>query len=95
MSHKGEGEIRYEEGMYKMATKATHLTGDLSSEKPDLCRVGSEDADNFYGAWVLGYGYFGVQFPKETTRDLTETEKKYWNGRQIQIGNQPPRKLNI
>jgi hypothetical protein len=84
--------IRKDEGLtivdnmdptYLMATTAYHLMGDISREKPDLCTVHAEDADNYYGSWVLGMGFFGVQFPKATTRLPTEEEKVYWESQHI------------
>ena len=68
-----------------MATKANHLTGDLSRKKPNLCLVASYDAENYYGNWVLGYGFIAVQFPKKTTRKLTAQDKKEWNVKVVGI----------
>ena len=86
---------------YKIATKAIHKLGDISRHVDDgnysdnLCIVTSEDETNFIGSWVTGFGFFNVKFPKETTRDLTEEEVEYFNGRSIQINNQPPVKLSV
>lgn len=70
-------------GCYLMATKATHLLGDLSREEPEPCSVYAEDEENYYGMWVLGLGFIGVQFPKTTTRPPTDIEKEYWESRKI------------
>lgn len=70
---------------YMMATTAIHQLGDISSDEPDLCIVNDEDADNYIGNWVTGLGFFGVKFPKVTTRDLTPDEIATYNGRQLAI----------
>lgn len=80
---------------YMMATKANHKLGDISSDEPDLCLVKDEDADNYIGSWVTGFGFFNVKFPKETTRELTPEEITYYNSKQIQIEDQPPCSLNV
>lgn len=74
---------------YMMATKAIHQLGDISRGEPDLCVIRSEDADNYIGNWVEGYGFINVKFPKRTTRELTDEEKEKWHGRQITIGGSP------
>ena len=65
--------------VYKMATKAEHLMGDISRKDADLCVIHSEDDKNYIGNWVEGYGFIDVRFPKETTRDLTEEEINHFN----------------
>lgn len=75
---------------YRMATKAYHKLGEISSSIPDLCRVYNEDEDNFYGMWVTGLGFFNVRFPKETTRKLTEEEKEHYIGKMLSINNNLP-----
>lgn len=74
---------------YMMATKAEHMLGDISRDNPSLCYICEEENDNYIGSWVTGFGFIGVMFPKETTRDLTEEEIKYWNKGGIQIGSGP------
>lgn len=64
-----------------MATTASHMTGDISRKTPDLCIVGEEDDENYYGHWISGFGFIGVQFPKRTTRKLTPKEVKKYHGR--------------
>jgi len=80
---------------YQMATKANHKLGDISSDEPDLCHVYDEDEENYYGMWVTGFGFFDVEFPKATTRDLTKEEIDYYNSRSIQINNQPAVPLSV
>ena len=58
-----------------------------------LVNDGTEDDENYYGMWVLGYGFVNVRFPKDTTRELTNEEVIYWNSKSIQIGSQIPHKL--
>lgn len=69
-----------------MATKATHKLGDLSRSKPELCCIQSEDEDNYYGYWIEGLGFIDVQFPKSTTRELTEEEKAKFSDNTVVIG---------
>jgi hypothetical protein len=80
---------------YMMATKAIHKLGDISRDKPDICHVHEEYEDHYIGMWITGYGFIGVKFPKETTRELTREEIKRYDGTYIQISNQPPIKLRI
>jgi len=83
---------------YMMATTAFHLTGELSKEEPSLCHIYGETRDDEYGyyvgMWELGYGYFDVLFPKESTRPLTDEEVSIWSGKQVQIGHQLPHGYN-
>jgi hypothetical protein len=80
---------------YMMATTAIHQLGDISSTAPDLCRVTSEDEENYIGMWVEGIGFFGVKFPKATTRDLTAEEIEKYNKMSIQISSQMPMRLKV
>lgn len=80
---------------YMMATKAIHKLGDISRDEPDLCCIGREDNNNYYGNWVTGFGFIDVCFPKSTTRDLTKEEVEKYHNTYIQIGSQFPSKLNI
>lgn len=68
---------------YMMATKAIHKLGDISSGKPDLCYIHSEDGDDYVGRWATGFGFINVHFPKETTRELTSEERLYYQNRHI------------
>ena len=74
---------------FMMATKAIHQTGDISRDEADICRIEREEADSYVGAWVTGFGFIEVRFPKETTRDLTEEEIKRYDGKRYRIGSQP------
>jgi hypothetical protein len=80
---------------YMMATTAIHKMGDISSDIPDLCHVSRENAENYYGMWVTGFGFVNVRFPKETTRELTPEEIEKYNKMSVQVSNQPPIKLKV
>lgn len=70
---------------YMMATTAIHKLGDISSDVPDICVVHGDDGDDYIGNWVCGIGYFGVKFPKTSTRDLTPEEIQRYNGQHIRM----------
>jgi hypothetical protein len=59
---------------YMVATKAEHKLGDISRDDPDFCYVTEEDETHYTGNWAEGSGFFGVRFPKETTREATAAE---------------------
>lgn len=80
---------------YMMATIAIHKMGDISRDKPELCRVTQESETDYYGMWVTGMGFFNVRFPKETTRDLTKEEIDKYNSTYIQLSNYTPQKLKV
>lgn len=86
---------------YMIATTAIHKLGDISRPVTDgdysdnLCTVSDEDEENYIGMWVTGFGFFGVKFPKETTRELTQEEITFFNSRYIQLASNPQQKLNI
>ena len=80
---------------YMMATKAMHMTGDISSDKEDLCVIFEEIDTHYVGNWITGFGFIEVEFPKETTRELTVTEVEKYNKTYVQIANQPPIKLKV
>ena len=80
---------------YMMATKATHLLGNISSDEPDLCRIYREEDDDYIGKWVIGHAFVGIHFPKTTTRELTPKEVKKFNTIHIQMGRNPPIKLKV
>jgi len=83
------------EPKYMMATKAIHLTGDISREEANICIVTDEDDQNFYGNWVFGYGFVNVAFPKQTTRDLTTEEVEKYHGQPTMIGGGFGHTINI
>lgn len=70
-----------------MATKAIHQTGDISRDTPNVCIVYSEDEGNYEGNWITGYGFIGVKFPKNSTKDLTSDEVEKWHGQPIGMGD--------
>ena len=80
---------------YMMATKAMHKLGDISSDIPDLCHIHEIGKEHYIGNWVTGFGFINVKFPKDTTRELTEEEVRYYNTRSIQIGSGPLMKLKV
>lgn len=73
---------------YMMATAAYHQLDDISCDTPNLCEIDSEDEENYIGNWVEGFGFVEVRFPKTTTRELTDNEKNYHNGRTLMMGTQ-------
>jgi hypothetical protein len=72
-----------------MATTAVHCIGDVSRKEPSICCIIEEDAENYYGAFVIGYGLIDVKFPKVTTRELTREEQKRWDGACISVNGHP------
>lgn len=81
---------------YMMGTKAYHQLGDISNEpNPDLFQAYAETDDYWVGAWVFGFGFINVLFPKSTSRELTPEEVEYWNKKYCQIGSQPAFKLKV
>ncbi|WP_024516977.1 hypothetical protein [Bradyrhizobium sp. Tv2a-2] len=80
---------------YMMATTAIHLLGDISSDTPDICHIEREEGDDYIGAWVTGFGFINVRFPKATTRDLTPEEVEKYDGKQYRIGSQPSFALRV
>jgi hypothetical protein len=68
-------------GRYMMATAAHHKMGDLSREEPTLCYVMAEDEGIYRGIFVQHFlSFVDVEFPKATTRQLTEEELKKYDG---------------
>ena len=82
-------------GRYMMATTAHHQLGDISRDKPDLAWITSEDGDTYTGAWVTGFGYVNVRFPKATTRELTAEERAHYDGRQVVMGGRPRGRIDF
>ena len=70
-----------------MATTAVHKLGDISRDRPDLAWITGEDGDDWIGAWVEGYGFANVRFPKAATRELTEVEKAHYRGKLLGVGS--------
>jgi hypothetical protein len=91
-----DGAGRY--GFHMMATKAYHQLGDISRNEPDLCYVYGEAGENkeyLVGQWVTGFGFFGVLYPVESTRELTEEEIKKYEDTYIQLADYTPHKIKI
>ena len=80
---------------YMMATTAIHQLGDISRDEPDLCHIKEETDTDYIGMWATGFGFFGVKFPKETTRTLTPKEIEKYNKTYIQIADHPAHKLKV
>lgn len=74
---------------YMMGTKALAKVGDISRDEPDLCLIEREEGDDYIGAWVAGFGFFDVAFPKATTRELTDDEIEHFDKRAVRIGSGP------
>src|SRR4030095_9111600 len=89
------GDDRMSFPRHMMATKATHALGDISRDEPDLCVIEREEQHDYVGAWVTGFGFINVRFPKETTRDLTEAEIRLYDGKRVRIGSQPAIPIKI
>lgn len=56
--------------------EAQHQLGDISRDEPDLFSATGETDTAYYGAWIEGFGYIGVMFPKNSVRKATEEEKQ-------------------
>ena len=79
---------------FMMATKAMHKLGDISRSE-DLCVISSETDTHYIGNWVTGFGFACVEFPKETTRELTAEEVEKYNKTYVQLASNPPIKLKV
>lgn len=71
---------------YMMATQAIHAVGDISRDTPSLAIVYRETERDYIGEWATGMGFINVRFPKETTRHLTEDEKRFYRTKGIEVG---------
>lgn len=80
---------------YMIATRALHKLGDISRDEPDLCWIDGEDDEAYIGAWVTGFGYVNVRFPKATTRELTDAEREHYDGRQLAMGDRPVGRIRL
>lgn len=73
--------------MIKMATTAfSHGGDDISRDSPDYAAVTHQVGENYYGSWVTGFGFYNVKFPKATTREMTDEERKHYEEMQLAIG---------
>jgi len=64
-------------------------------DEPDLCQVFREYEEYYSGNWVEGFGFIDVKFPKETTRELTDEEIEYYNGKIYGISGVPIHRLEL
>lgn len=76
----------YSRGFTMFATVAKHLLGDISRKSEDYCSIYKEDEENYYGNWVYGMGFIAVQFPKKTTRPLTDDELQKFSDMNWSLG---------
>jgi hypothetical protein len=74
---------------YMMATTATHTLGDISRSTPNLCVITGETETDYVGNWAVGLGFYGIRFPRATTRELTTEEKTKFAARTVYIGRVP------
>lgn len=80
--------MRSETGKYMMATTAFSSgtpVFDISRDEPDLCIIFDEDADNYIGNWVEGFGFVDVRFPKTTTKALTAEDVNEYHGMHLSL----------
>lgn len=89
-----ENAKEYEKSKYMIASDAWHRTGDVSRD-PAICEIYAESDNVYIGRWLVGLGYERIQFPKNTTRDLTEKEKEKYKYEWFQIVNNPPFRIII
>ncbi len=82
---------------HMMATVAYHKLGDISRDEPDLCWVLGEtdDGTSWVGNWCEGFGFFGVEFPKSTTRPVTAPEKERYERMVVRINSGPVMPVRI
>lgn len=85
----------YKKPKYLIATTAIHQLGDISRPTGDLAQITGYDSENYYGMWVCGFGFFGVKFPRSTTRELNKKEIKYWQDRTVGIPGSWHYKLKV
>lgn len=67
-----------------VGTKAYHQLGEISRETIENAKVleyftAIKETKHYYiGAWVEGFGFFNVVYPKNTTRELTPEELEFY-----------------
>ena len=81
--------------LYAMGKEAHHYLGDISRKDWDIVQVVQEDADNYYGNWLYGYGYVDVRFPKSSLRELTKEEIDQYEGSNFGIVGSWANKLKV
>lgn len=77
MSTPWSDHVRANARRYRMGTEAHHQLGDISRDEPSIFYYSAKDEDNYYGAWVTGFGFIKVRFPAATTRALTDDELEW------------------
>jgi len=58
-------------------TEAHHVLGDISRDGGSFFRFDVETATDYFGAWLTGFGFIEVRFPKATSRDITDDEREW------------------
>lgn len=82
------------ERRYLIGSIAHHVLGPINRQ--DDIFVAHRETDHYWiGNWITGFGFINVLFPKETSRELTEEEKKKYQKFTFQIGKQRPYKLEL
>lgn len=73
--------VREHRDEFFVGTEAHHGLGDISREadwswKDRIFRIDSTHStpDDHIGAWLTGFGFIEVRFPKATARPLTDDE---------------------
>ena len=69
----------------RWGTEAHHMLGDISRPGGDFFWVDRETEDDYVGAWMTGFGFVEVRFPKDTTRDITPAEQAWLDQHQVVI----------
>ena len=67
----------------RWGTEAHHKLGDISRDDGDFFHVDREEDDHYVGAWLTGFGFIGVQFPKAATREITADERDWLAARPV------------
>lgn len=61
----------------------------------DLCFITEEQEDYYIGHWEFGFGFIGVKFPKNYTRELFWYEKLKYSTSKVAINNSFSYQLDI
>lgn len=72
-----------------VGSTAYHQLGNISrdwgtaipyeQDRPEYFCAQKETEHYYIGSWIEGFGFFNVVYPKNTTRELTQQELKYYN----------------
>ena len=68
---------------YAIATKAHHLSSDVSREQGSLCYIQFDLGSHYSGKWVYGCATTGIRFPKTHTRGLTKEDILHWQDKGV------------